>query len=137
MPTTLSVTDRNREIVRKIYEAADRGTLDELGAYFSDDYVMTQPTGSPMPGQWSGAEADAAMAKLFESCGFCKITVREVLVEGPHRVMGLVDVEGVAKDGSPWEMPAAELFRIEDGKVTDVRPFYWDLVELRRAAGIE
>jgi hypothetical protein len=34
-------------------------------------------------------------------------------------------------------MPATELFWIEDGKVTDVRPFYWDLVELRRAAGID
>lgn len=100
MSTALPVTDRTREIVRAIYEAADRGALDQLGAYFSGDYVMTQPAGSPMPGQWSGAEADAAMGRLFVTCGFRKITVREVLSEGPPRVVGMVDVEGVAKDGS-------------------------------------
>jgi hypothetical protein len=33
-------------------------------------------------------------------------------------------------------MPVAECFWIDDGKVTDIRPFYWDLVKLRRIAGL-
>jgi hypothetical protein len=33
-------------------------------------------------------------------------------------------------------MPVVEWFWIDDGKVTDMRSFYWDLVELRRSAGL-
>ncbi|MFI6692952.1 nuclear transport factor 2 family protein [Streptomyces sp. NPDC050433] len=136
MSTVLSIADRNRELVRAIYEIADRGALDELGSYFSEGYTVSQPDGSPVPGEWSGSEADAALGKLFKICGIQKVTVREILADGPHRVVGLVDAEGVAQDGSAWTTPVAEVFWIEDGKITNVRPFYWDLVELRRAAGI-
>jgi uncharacterized protein len=134
--TMPSVAEHNREIIRAIYEIADRGALAELGSHFSDDCCVTQPAGSPMPGQWRGAEAGPALARLFEMCGFRKVTVREVLAAGPHRVVGLVDVEGVSRDGESWTMPVTELFWVEDGKVTEVRPFYWDLVQLRASAGI-
>jgi hypothetical protein len=50
--------------------------------------------------------------------------------------LGLVDAHGTAHDGQPWTMPVAECFWIEDGKVTDIRPYYWDLVELRHIAGL-
>ncbi|MCX5095880.1 nuclear transport factor 2 family protein [Streptomyces sp. NBC_00365] len=136
MSTALSVTDRNREIIRALYEIVGRGALTELGSYFSDDYTYTQPAGSPLPGQWRGAEADAAWGRLFEMCGHRKVTVREIVADGPHRVAGLVHVEGVAQDGSAWATPVTELYWVEDGKITDVRPFYWDLVELRRAADV-
>jgi hypothetical protein len=31
-------------------------------------------------------------------------------------------------------MLLTELFWIEDGKITDIRPFWWDIVELNRVA---
>jgi ketosteroid isomerase-like protein len=64
------------------------------------------------------------------------ISVREIVADGPHRVIGLVDAHGTAHDGTAWTMPVAECFWIDDGKITDIRPFYWDLVELRRIAGL-
>jgi hypothetical protein len=47
-----SVIDRNREIVRKVYEIADRGAMAEHGQYMSDGYGLTQASGHPVPGHW-------------------------------------------------------------------------------------
>ena len=131
-----SVTDRNREIVRKVYQIADRGDMAEHGQYTSDGYGLTQAPGHPVPGHWTGPDADAAIARVFQTLGNTGITVREIVADGPHRVIGLVDAHGTAQNGEPWTMPVAECFWIEDGKVTDIRPYYWDLVELRRIAGL-
>jgi ketosteroid isomerase-like protein len=138
-----TIIDRNREIVRKIYEIADRGAgteheqyMAEHGQFMSAHYSLTQAPGHPVPGHWTGPHADAAIARVFNVCGNTGITVREIVADGPHRVIGLVDAHGTAQDGTPWTMPVAECFWIEDGKVTDIRPFYWDLVELRRIAGL-
>jgi ketosteroid isomerase-like protein len=131
-----SVSDRNREIIRKVYNIADGGDMAELGQYMSGGYSLTQAPGHPVPGHWTGPDADAAMARVFQACGTTGVTVREIIADGPHRVIGLVDAHGIAHDGKPWTMPVAECFWIEDGKVTDIRPFYWDLVELRRIAGL-
>ncbi|MFK0154769.1 nuclear transport factor 2 family protein [Streptomyces sp. NPDC090493] len=137
MTSELSVADRNREIVRKVYEVADSGALEELGRYLSDDYTLTRAAGGPVPGQWKGAEAGAALGQLFAMAGHGSVIVREIVADGPHRVVGLVDVHGVNPAGESWTMPVAELFWVEDGKVTDIRPYYWDLVEFRRIAGMD
>jgi ketosteroid isomerase-like protein len=143
MTTPESVSDRNRHIVRKVYEIANRGAVAEHdwikaehGRYMAHGYRLTQAPGHPVPGHWTGPEADAAIARVFQACGNTGITVREIVADGPHRVIGLVDAHGTAHDGTPWTMPVAECFWIEHDKVTDIRPFYWDLVELRRIAGL-
>ena len=134
--TPQTTTDRNREIVRNVYEIGDRGAMAELGQYMADDYTLTQAPGHPVPGHWTGPDADAAAARVFQTLGTTGITIREIVADGPHRVVGLVDAHGTAHDGTPWTMSVAEWFWIDDGKVTDIRPFYWDLVELRRIAGL-
>jgi ketosteroid isomerase-like protein len=136
MTNPQSVTDRNREIVRKVYQIGDRGAMAELGQYMSGGYSLTQAPGHPVPGHWTGPDADAAAARVFQTLGTTGITVREIVADGPHRVIGLVDAHGTAHDGKLWTMPIAECFWIEDGKVTDIQPYYWDLVELRHIAGL-
>jgi hypothetical protein len=33
-------------------------------------------------------------------------------------------------------MPVAECFWVENGRVTEIRPFYWDLVTLRKTVDV-
>jgi ketosteroid isomerase-like protein len=101
----------------------------------ADDYLLTQAEGHPVPGRWRGQDATAAAARVFEVCGTTGITIREIIADGPNRVIGLVDAHGTAANGRSWTMPVAECFWIVDGKVTEIRPFYWDLVKLREIVG--
>jgi uncharacterized protein len=131
-----NLTQENKDLVREIYAIGDSGDLDKLKPLMDDNYVLTQADGHPVPGTWRGKDADAAEARVFAACGTPGITVREIVADGPNRVIGLVDAHGTDVHGQPWTMPVAECFWVENGKVTDIRPFYWDLVRLRQIAGI-
>lgn len=61
--------------------------------------------------------------------------MHEIVSDGPTRVIGLVDAHGTDTRGDANEMPVAEIFEVADGKVTEVRPFYWDQSRLREITG--
>jgi ketosteroid isomerase-like protein len=131
------VTEHNREIVKRMYAVADSGDLDQLSELVAEDYTLTQAPGHPVPGYWQGKAAADAGSRVFRTLNVTGVTVQEIVADGPHRVIGLVQSHGTDTNGQPWTMPVAECFWIENGKVTDIRPFYWDLIELRRIAGIQ
>ncbi|MEE1797689.1 MULTISPECIES: nuclear transport factor 2 family protein [unclassified Streptomyces] len=137
MPTTgqTEATERNREIVRRLYDGVISGDLSALAALRSPDYRVTQAPGHPVPGTWTGDDAGVAGGRVFAALGIEGLTVQEIVADGPHLVIGLVELHGTDAGGAPWTMPVAEYFHLEDGLITDIRPYYWDLVEVRRIAG--
>lgn len=129
-----SIADRNRHIVRRMYELGAAGDLAGVAELCTPDYRLTQSPAHPVPGSWTGRAANDAAGRVFEAVGVNDIDVEEVIADGAHRVIALVQAHGVDGQGEPWQMPVAECFWIEDGKVSDIRPFYWDLDLLRQVA---
>jgi len=129
-----TITDRNRRIVRRIYELGAAGDLAGVAELCTPEYRLTQSPAHPVPGSWTGRAADAAAGRVFQAVGVDGIDVEEIVADGPHRVIALVQSRGVDGRGRPWRMPVAECFWIEEGKVSDIRPFYWDLDLLREVA---
>jgi ketosteroid isomerase-like protein len=136
MTDTISITEQNREMIRKVYALASAGELDAIAPFYAEDYRLTQSPGHPVPGSWVGKDATDAAERVFKTCGTNRVTIHEIVADGPHRVIGIVDAHGTTADGKEWTMPVSELFWIEDGKIVDIRPYYWDPAELRRIAGI-
>jgi ketosteroid isomerase-like protein len=128
--------EQNRDLIREVYAIGDSGDLSRLQSVMADDYVLTQADGHPVPGTWKGESATEAAARVFARCGTTGITVHEIIADGPNRVIALVDAHGIGPNGQPWTMPVAECFWVENGKVTEIRPFYWDLVTLRKTVGV-
>ncbi|AXG76404.1 nuclear transport factor 2 family protein [Streptomyces paludis] len=133
--TTETATERNREAVRRLYDGVIAGDLSALGPLHSPDYRVTQAPGHPVPGTRIGPEAGVAGGRTFAALGIEGLTVQEIVADGPHRVIGLVELYGTDSEGAPWTMPVAECFLLEDGLITEIRPYYWDMVEVRRIAG--
>jgi hypothetical protein len=90
-----------------------------------------------VPGTWTGTDATEAAGRVFARFGTTGITVNEIIADGPNRVIGLVDAHGIAANGKRWTMPVAECFWVENSKVSEIRPFYWDLVALRQTVGMD
>ncbi|MER6958758.1 nuclear transport factor 2 family protein [Streptomyces sp. NPDC000618] len=137
MPTTdiTEVTERNRDVVRRLYDSVMSGDLSGIAPLRSADYRLTQAPGHPVPGTRIGDDASAAGGLVFSALGIEGLTVQEIVADGPYRVIGLVELFGKDADGQPWTMPVAECFKVEDGVITDIRPYYWDMVEVQRIAG--
>ncbi|NMO51659.1 SnoaL-like domain-containing protein [Actinoplanes sp. TBRC 11911] len=120
----------NRQLISDLYKFAATGDFVRLGELMAPDYALVQSPGHPMAGTWEGAAATAAAGQFSQALGISGITVHDIATDGPHRVMSLVDLIGTDGAGRPWTMPLVECFRIENGRITEVRPFYWDQHEL-------
>ena len=125
-------TERNRTVIQRLYAAATAGDSAAIESLIDDSCVLTQSPGHPVPGTWTGREAMLqGMAQVFGVLRNTGITVHEIVADGPTRVIGLVDAHGTDTSGDAYEMPVAEIFEVADGKVTEIRPFYWDQIRLR------
>jgi uncharacterized protein len=124
-----------REIIRKLYAAADAGDMAGVRSMLAEDITLQQADGHPYPGTWHGIDdVMAAMGEVFARLRLTGITVREIVGDGGERVVGLVDSHGTDARGNSYTMPVAEFFLVADGRVRDIRPFYWDTARLRQIA---
>jgi ketosteroid isomerase-like protein len=118
----------NREemvaFVDKLYAVSDVGDFDAAEAMMTDDFFIEEADSLPMAGRYAG-----------------KTALRELYT----RVMGMMDVAGLERSfictaddeavchvtfrfADPSLKPAEllELFRFRDGKVCEIRPYYFD-----------
>ena len=85
---------------------------------------------------WRGRdEAVAGVTDVFTALRLRGVDLHRIVVDG-DRAVGLLDVLGVDHEGNPYSMPMAEVFTLHDGKVTEIRAFYFDTVELCDRAGV-
>jgi ketosteroid isomerase-like protein len=131
-------TEANREVITRLYEAADAFDMDTIQSLFAERCVLIQAEGHPaVPGSHEGRDAVVATsARAFTEMRSTGVTVLEIVADGPHRVIGLVEAHGTDLTGEPYTMPVAECFLVEAGQVIEIRPYYWDLVALRRVLGV-
>jgi ketosteroid isomerase-like protein len=113
-----------RAIVDGLYAATGVGDFDKAEEFLTDDFFITEAAGLPMAGLYKGK---TALRNLFT------------------QVMGMMDVAGLdrtftatAEDEAvchvtfqftdPSLKPAEllELFRFKGGKVSEIRPYYFD-----------
>jgi ketosteroid isomerase-like protein len=126
------MSTENRQLISDLYEFAGKGDFARVGELMAADYALVQSSAHPMAGTWKGAAATAAAGQFSQALGISGITVHDIAADGPHRVMSLVDLVGTDGSGRPWTMPLVECFWIENKKIAEVRPFYWDQPELAR-----
>lgn len=133
----------NRAVVKTIYDAADVSDLASVDmaaieGVLADDVVLYEPLhhpavltdDRPTPGVWRGRdEVMNGIAKVFTAIRLTGAALETLVVDG-DRVVGLLEAKGTDLDGKPFAMPMAEVFRVTDGKVTEIRAFYFDVTEL-------
>lgn len=129
------------ETLARFYEAEARyssvpsdGNWNALGAFLDPDFILFQAESLPYGGIWRGPDGFRAWMKAmgdFRS-HFSVAAVR--IFEGPDVVVIQAMVTGTArKTGRDIEMPVAQIVTLRDGRLLEVRPFYWDTAATRQA----
>ncbi len=112
------------QLVDDLYDATGVGDFDKAEQYLTDDFFITEADPLPFAGVYRG-----------------KTALRELFT----KVMGMMDVAGLNRvqttSGGDYDVtilsfefvdpalqPAhlCELFRFRDGKVCEIRPYYFD-----------
>ncbi|MEV0322392.1 nuclear transport factor 2 family protein [Streptomyces sp. NPDC050658] len=107
-----------------------------LAPYFAPDVVMHQAESLPYGGVWRGHDGMArffvAMAETWESF---EIGDQEFLATGGTVVVRTRVRARARATGRELTFPVLQTIAVRDGRITEVRPFYWDTGEIAAATG--
>jgi ketosteroid isomerase-like protein len=124
------------EVVREIYEGyAATGSVEDFFRNFADDAVLEESSWLPYGGSYRGKAA------IGEAVG--QIMTQhwrdfDIVINGYTGDAELVAVDLTLsavgnKTGKPVKFKIIELWRVENGKVTWLRPIYGDYKQIREA----
>ncbi|HEX2285692.1 MAG TPA: nuclear transport factor 2 family protein [Mycobacterium sp.] len=121
---------------REYLTAGGPGTanFDILAPYFAADVVLHQAESLPYGGTWRGHDGMEkfflAMAQTWEAFDM----VEQEFLSTAEPAVVLTQVQARARaTGRELEFPILQTIRVVDGRITEVRPFYWDTAAIAAA----
>jgi len=117
----------NQEIIQVIFEAAAEEDWETIKSLVHDDIQVFEADSLPYAGVFKGPDQFIELIQqVFSTWEDVEHTINHVVASGEHVVM-LANMAGRAKKtGRTFSVPMAEVWRLKDGKVAEIRPFYFD-----------
>jgi uncharacterized protein len=115
------MTNENVELMRKGYEAFEKGDLDTIREQFSPDIVWHSGGDNALTGDYKGIdEVFGLFAKLFEMTGGTfKQDVHDILANDVHAVV-LSHATASRPDGRTLDGDQVAVFHVDGGRATEV-----------------
>jgi ketosteroid isomerase-like protein len=119
--------DANIKVVQTMAANGIKGNWDIVRGYVSDELVMHVPPGLPFGGDYRGWEG---YLQTFKELGAFFTGLQSGTVETVgtgDRVIVMTTLSGkIARNGKPISFPITTIWRVKDGKVVEITPFYYD-----------
>jgi steroid delta-isomerase-like uncharacterized protein len=120
---------RNIDIINDYLDAFLAGDIDRVMTFLADDFTVIESEGMPYSGKWVGKDG---FMQLLNAVYTCWTDMKVDLVE----VIGAPDAENFAvlatmdgkslSNGRSFSTSLCEIWTVKDGKLSLVRPYYWD-----------
>lgn len=111
-----------------------KATFDLLAPFFATDVVMHQAEALPYGGVWRGHDGMArflvAMSETWEAF---EIGEQEFLATGETSVVRSQVRARARATGRELAFPVLQTIAVRDGRIAEVRPFYWDTAAIAAA----
>lgn len=114
---------RNRQTVLALYKATGKADWAQAASLMTEDVLIREAPTLPFAGEYRGV---AAMRELFarvRSTGVVGVKMHQATAGGDWVVV-LLDL--LYEGDPPVRAPLAEAFRLENGKVCEIVPYYFD-----------
>ena len=125
------VTEATRSVITMAYKAAQASDMAAITEILHPDVVLHEAASLGNGGVHRGLQnVLQAMAYVFETFDMSQLALDDIVVDGQLAV-GLVNLVFRNREGG---CSVAEVWRVHDGRVVEVRPFYWDTAAIIGAA---
>lgn len=123
MTSATDLTERNRAVVRGLYDAATSGDLPGALEALAEDVVVYEPDFLPYGGVYRGKQAFVELfGKIAQCLDLSRVTVHYYVADG-ERVIAVLGIP----DLTTGELAHfAEQSTVRDGKIAEMRLFYYD-----------
>lgn len=118
---------RNIDIIRTAYESMLKGDVDGFYAAVTEGTEFHEAASLPYGGVYRGVAAvRKGVQRMFSSWDDFSFQILQYSAGG-DLVFVNVMISGVGrKTGKSFSMPIIEMWRLKNGKITEIRPFYFD-----------
>ncbi|MFJ6086721.1 nuclear transport factor 2 family protein [Streptomyces sp. NPDC092369] len=121
MSAATSPTEQNRAVVEAMFAAANRGDVEGVFSYLSEDVAVIEPVFLPFGKAYHGKDEFLGLAQILPNyLDVSKITVHYTIADG-DRVAACVGITDVATGELTHFI---EQFTLKDGKIIENRVFY-------------
>lgn len=125
----------NVDLIEQAWDAFGRGNLDAATALADAAAQISVPETVPWGGTYRGPEGFREfLDKLFEHFAELKAVPEKILGADDDHVIVIARGTGRTKAGNAFEGRSAWIYRLQDGKVTEVEQFL-DTAKVRDALG--
>lgn len=133
MAETKSLTEVNRSIVDRFYAAGPRGDIDTMMDCLADDVVIHEPSYLPYGGEYRGKDGlSAVYSAVAQLADVSQFKVHYVVVDGDRAVA----FGGFPVNDTGQFTHFAEESRLVDGKIAEIRLYYYDAQSMLGAAKV-
>jgi steroid delta-isomerase-like uncharacterized protein len=119
----LEEADRNKEVVRRAYDAINSGAIDKFGNLLADDFKEIDQRGETK----NKTECIAETKELKRAFPDLRYDLQEVIAEGDK--VAVVDtfsgtmkgeMSGMQPTGKRMSVPEVDVYRVKNGKLAEV-----------------
>jgi ketosteroid isomerase-like protein len=120
--------DENEAIMRRAYEAFNKGDMNTLVELFDENMVWHSPGRSSMANDYQGRDATLAFFGQIgqKTGGTFQAELQHLFADDDDRVVGL-QRSTAERDGKRLDVGNCIVFQLQDGRVTDGREHIHDL----------
>jgi len=128
--TAQSTAEQNKELIRGLYDAVRNADLEAFFAGCSPDMVLYEAESMVVGGTYRGREEiTGCLGQLVAAYDMTTIDLKRMVADDDY-VVAMASF--MTSGADPQEVKITEWWQIKDGKVIEVRPFYWDTEELNK-----
>ncbi len=129
------MTDSSKDIVRNFLGAAQRGDMATVERLLHPEARVIEADSLPFGGVVSGFDGFTRLVRqVFTTFANTAVTIDEYIAEG-DTVVVLATMTGQSKaSGEAFSMPISEIWRLRDGLITEIMPFYHDTQRINALA---
>jgi ketosteroid isomerase-like protein len=122
---------RNRQTVLALYKATGKGDWAKAATLTTEDILIREAPTLPFAGEYRGLAALRELFAKVRATGVIGVDMHQATAGGDWVVV-LLDL--LYAGDPPIRAPLAEAFRLKDGKVCEIVPYYFDSSVVAAAA---
>ena len=126
MKAQAEVEEQNKDVVRKFLEELDRGNIENVMELFAPSFLWYTPSNSPNP--MSREEAHEFLNVVLIAFPKWQHKIEEIIAVGDKVITRAIDYtthegefQGIPATGNKVEFGVIVIYRIEDGKIVEMR----------------
>jgi ketosteroid isomerase-like protein len=125
----------NLKLCERFYDAIFGGDWEFIAASVTDDFVVIEAAGLPYGGEWKGVAGFQNLFTTMVTQHFDHLDIRIKGITANDDIgMAHFSLKGTARPtGRPVEVEVAEVTTIRDGKIAQLKPFYFDTKAISEA----